>query len=196
MMWWNKHREDDLDRELRSHLEAETLEQGNLDSAKRAFGNVARVKEEVREMWGWTSLDRLARDLRYAFRTMRRRPMFTAVAVLSLAIALGANTPVFSFVDAIVLRRLPVPGSERLVIVRQNNEMFHIENCCFSYPFFRELRKRDADFEDALATTAMDITITNREQTERLKAERVSGNYFSMLGLHAAAGRLLDDNDD
>ena len=195
-MMWRRKREQDLDRELRSHLDAEAEEQGSLDSAKRAFGNITRVKEEVREMWGWTSFDRLARDLRYALRTMRRRPVFTAVAVLSLAIALGANTAVFSFVNAIVLRRLPVPGAERLVILHQKNETFGIENCCFTYPFFRELRKQDADFEDALALTSAEATLAGREQTERLNVELVSGNYFSMLGVRAAAGRLLDENDD
>lgn len=195
-MWWSKKREDDLDRELQSHLQSEAEEQGDYNAARREFGNIARVKEEVREMWGWTSLDRLARDLRYAVRTMRRRPMFTAVAVLSLAIALGANTAVFSFVNAIVLRRLPVPGAERLVILRQKNETFGIENCCFTYPFFRELRKQDADFEDTLALTSAEATLADHEQTERLQVELVSGNYFSMLGVRAAAGRLLDENDD
>jgi predicted permease len=191
-----KKKEKDLERELQSHLDLEAEESQDSYAAQRALGNIARLKEDVRAVWGSTSLDCLARDLRYAIRTMRRRPAFTAVAVLSLAIALGANTAVFSFVNAIVLRQLPVPGAERLVIVRQNNEMFHIENCCFSYPFFRELRKQDQDFEGALAMTSKDITLTDREQTERLQAEIVSGNYFSMLGVHAAAGRLLDENDD
>lgn len=147
-------------------------------------------------MWGWTSLDRLAQDLRYALRTMRRRPTFTAVAVLSLAIAIGANTAVFSFVNAIVLRRLPVPGAERLVILRQKNATFGIENCCFTYPFFRELGKQDADFEDTLAVTSAEATLADGEQTERLPVELVSGNYFSMLGVRAAAGRLLNEDDD
>src|SRR5262245_21940555 len=74
---------------------------------------------------------------------MRRRPMFTAIAVLSLVIALAANTAIFSFARAIVLKTLPVAGAERLVILRHQDEMFHIENCCFPYAFFRELRKQD-----------------------------------------------------
>src|SRR5947208_5858830 len=94
---------------------------------------------------------RLWQDLRYAARMMARRPVFSVIAVVSLAIALGANTAVFSFARAVVLKALPVAGAERLVIVRQQNETFHIENCCFSYPFLRELRAQDVDFEDVLA---------------------------------------------
>lgn len=127
---------------------------------------------------------------------MRRRPMFTAVAILSLGMGLGANTAVFSFVQAIVLKRLPVEGADRLVILRQKNEMFGIENCCFPYRFFQELRKQDTDFEDVLAVSPATVNLTDQEQTERLEAEVVSGNYFHMLGVRPAAGRLLDETDD
>ncbi len=147
-------------------------------------------------MWGWTSIERLWRDLRYAARIMVRRPGFTAVAVLSLAIALGANTAIFSFARAIVLKTLPVPGAERLVLIRQHNEMFHMENCCFTYPFFRELRRQGGVFEDVLAVRATEVNLTDADQTERLMAEIVRGNYFEMLGVRAAAGRLLSESDD
>src|SRR5262249_54720981 len=147
-------------------------------------------------MWGWTWLERLVRGLRYAARMMRRKSGFAAVAVLSLGIALGANTAIFSFVRAIVLKKLPVPGAGRLGILRQQNEMFHMENCCFPHPFFRELRQQETDFEDVLAVFSAQVNLTDRDQTERLQAEIVSGNYFRMLGVRAAAGRLLDEGDD
>lgn len=135
-------------------------------------------------------------DLRYAFRAIVRRPLYAAVAIFSLAVALGANTAVFSFVNAIVLKRLPVLGGTRLVLIRQQNQQFNIENCCFPYAFFRELRNEETDFEDVLALHVVEIKLTDQEQTERLGAEIVSGNYFRMLGVQAAAGRLLDDSDD
>jgi predicted permease len=136
------------------------------------------------------------RNVRYAARSLRRSPLFTAVAVFSLAAGIGANTAVFSFVRAIVLQQLNVPGADRLVVLRQQNEMFHIENCCFSYKVFREIRREDSDFEDVLAVAEREVKLTDRGETERLRAELVSGNYFRMLGVRAAAGRLIGDSDD
>ncbi len=135
-------------------------------------------------------------DLRYAARSLRRSPLFTAVAILSLASGIGANTAVFSFVRAIVLQNLNVSAAERLVILRQQNEMFHMENCCFPYKVFREIRREDTDFEDVLAVAERDVKVTDRGETERLQAELVSGNYFRMLGVRAAAGRLIGESDD
>lgn len=212
-VWWWKLRRfltggrglaDDLREEMNAHMEfeiQESLAKGMTPeaarvAARRHFGNATLIAEKTREAWSFRWIEALLLDLRYALRTMGRRPVFTTVAVLSLAIALGANTAVFSFVNAIVLKTLPVPGASRLVIIRQQNEQFHIENCCFSYAFFRELRKQETDFEDVLALNATEINLTDQEQTERLRAEIVSGNYFRVLGVRAAAGRLLDESDD
>src|SRR5580704_3005820 len=99
MFWWRrKERERDLDRELRSHLELEAEEQRNTgrssddarSAAQRAFGNSAFIKEAVREMWGWTSRERLSHDLRYSVRILRKAPGFAAAAILSLALGIGA----------------------------------------------------------------------------------------------------------
>ncbi len=199
-----KRREEELREEMAAHLEFEVDERMargmTLDAARaaarRRFGNAAAIAERTREVWSIRWLEALARDARYAARSITRRPAFTAAAVGSLAIALGANTAVFAFVNAIVLKRLPVAGAERLAVLRQKNEQFHMENCCFGYPFFRALRRARTDFDDVLAINSVDATMTDRGETERLQIELVSGNYFHMLGVRPAAGRLLDEADD
>src|SRR5579859_5745615 len=90
-------------------------------------------------------LEELLQNLRYAIRTLRHSPMFTAVAVLSLALGIGANTAVFSFMRGIVMKQLAVPGADRLVVIRQTNERFNMENCCFRFDFFRDLRREALD---------------------------------------------------
>ena len=125
MHWWQrKDRERDLERELRADLELETAEQeeNHLSAeearyaAQRAFGNTTLVKEEVREMWGWTRWHILVQDFRYALRTLRKSPGFATTAVFTLALGIGASTAVFTVVDSVVLQPLSYRDSARLVV--------------------------------------------------------------------------------
>jgi putative ABC transport system permease protein len=191
-----KQRERDLERELRAHLDMETEELGDAYAARRALGNATLIKEEVRGMWGWRRFEELARNLRQAVRALAKRPSLAVVAIVSLSAGIGANTAVFSLARGIVLKKLPVPGADRLVIPQQHNTAFHIDNCCFSPGFFKELRRTDVDFEDMLAVGAQEIVLADASQAEKIYAEIVSPNYFRMLGVQPALGRLLDEADE
>ena len=196
MFGWRRRREQDLDRELRSHLEAEAEEQqADGFAARRVFGNLARTKENVREAWGWTWLERLAQDLRYALRTMRQSPGFTATAVLSLALGIGANTAIFSLIDALMLRWLPVRDPQKLVqlspVPRGQSP-----SASLSYPVIQELGAQHDIFSGVFGFAGAILYTGPPSATERTTGAWVTGEFYETLGLTAVAGRLLTRSDD
>jgi putative ABC transport system permease protein len=143
-------------------------------------------------------------DLRFSLRQIRRSPGFMITAVLTLALGVGANTAIFSLLDQALLRSLPVRDPERLVILSATGKAWqgHSSNHgggvekSFSYPMYRDLRDKGAAFDGLIATSPATVGVTRDNSSDMAGAEIVSGNYFSVLGVPAAAGRLLTQADD
>jgi len=137
-------------------------------------------------------------DLRLALRGLRRNPLFATVAILSLALGIGANTAIFTLLDQIVLRRLPVRAPEQIVMVFQNanNMGSNVGTRMNSYPMYQDLQARAEPFAEVLCRRTADASISIDQSTERVTAELVSGNYFSMLGVQPAAGRVFNSQQD
>jgi len=199
----------DLNEEIRFYLQEETrlrIDRGAAPAeaaaaAERDFGNVLLVKQTTRDMWGWTLLEDFARDLRYALRLLRRSPVFTAVAVLSLALGIGANTAIFSLADAVIFRKLPVRDPERLFQVRTVADRG--VQLVLSYPLYRDIRDRNQVFESTAAAGSFAIPepialetggTARREMQARITI--VTGNYFAALGIDPVLGRTLTPADD
>jgi len=215
-MWWRKRREDDLDRELRAHLDLEAEEGGDAAAARRALGNIGSIKEEVRMTWGWTWLETLGQDLRYSLRVLLQNPGFTTVAVLSLALGIGANTALFSLIDAAMLKMLPVRDPQQLRILtwvrdQEDNPKAPIHSHSgygmrdgdgaplsgsFAYPAYVQLRDHLPQFSDLVAYATSQFTFTARGASEFANGQFVSGNYFNGLGAVPILGRAIVTDDD
>ena len=225
-----RRKEEDLSEELEFHMEeeAEERQEDGLPSdqarwmARRDLGNVTLLKEETRAAWGWTALEQFGQDARYAFRTMASNRMFTLLAVGSLALGIGANTAIYSFMDSILLRALPVSDPSSLVLlnwhsqdrspkgVKESSSVVHsmdgsiysdprwgISAPIFPYPVFELLQNDGSVFSSIFAFhPAGVLNLTIKGQAEAVSGEYVSGNYFGGLGVLPAAGRMILPNDD
>jgi hypothetical protein len=205
-MFWRRRKkhQQDLERELRDHLdlEAEELRESGVSAeeaafgAHRAFGNTTLIKEEIRNMSGWTSLEQIAQDLRYSLRLLRKSLVFTTVAVFSLALGIGANTIIFSTVENVLLLSLPYPGSERLFAVWSRSAAHGAEPMHVSAADFYDWRAQSRAFKSLTAYASWPMNLTNIDEPRRLETELVSANLFSTLGVHALVGRTFAPDED
>ena len=216
---------DELDADIREHIERET--QDNIGrgmtpeearyAAVRKFGNVTRVKEDTRDVWRVAWIEDLWQDIRYGLRMLRNSPGFTAVAVLTLALGIGANTAIFSLIDAVMLRSLPVENPSELVLLKWtahnapriigymssgdciSNLRFGATNpsgCSFSEPMFREIRDANKFAGVAAFANSGPLSLTGNGSASVISGQLVSGDFFHTLGLKATAGRVLELSDD
>src|SRR5271155_3737467 len=146
-------------------------------------------------------MNNVLQDIRYALRTLRKAPLFAVVAILSLALGIGANTAIFSLVDQVILRLLPVRDPQQLVVLHRNYSLNGSDSSdnyesVFSYPMYRAIRDHDAAFSGVIARCGGSVTVLYQGNAESADAEIVSGNFFQVLGVGAAAGRLFRPEDD
>jgi predicted permease len=203
MKFWRQRKDEELDAEIRSHLDEairDRIARGEAPDEARAnalreFGNVGLVKEVTREMWGWASLERLMQDVRFGLRMLRKNPGFSLIAILTLALGIGATTTVFSLANAVLLRPLPVNDPDTLVSVNkagQNGSGMHT----ISYPDYLDYLSRNEVFADLLVWSEAPLSLNLDGQAESAYGMVVSGNYFSTLGVQPALGRFFSAEED
>jgi predicted permease len=213
---------DDLAEEIRSHLRME--EQENLESgmppeeahyaALRRFGNVTLAQERSREMWGWNSVETLWQDLRFGLRQLRRNPGLVSVIVLSLALGIGANTAIFSLIDAVMLQTLPVKQPGQLVLLdwaaqgwpgfinslrgnMDEDKSGRTTSTSFSYPVFEQMRTLNSVFSGACGFADPGrLNVGVNGLAGMAEGELVSGDYFSTLRVEPILGRAFTREDD
>jgi len=212
-LWERRQLESDLADELAFHLamrEEKNQEAGVAESAGRSFGNPVLVKEDLRDQWTFRAMENFWRDLRYAARMLWRSPGFTLVATLSLAIGIGGNTAIFSVVDAILLKSLPVREPEQLRVVVSTGEDpfsshtgYHATNragisvsSSFSYSTYQQFQRSVRQFSDFIGFASAQVTVLAGATSHYADADLVTGNYFTSLGVTSLAGRTLTAEDD
>jgi len=199
--------ESELDRELRYHIDRriDDLVRTGLSEpeARRQaileLGGLAQVREEVRDAWLIRRLREFFHDLRFAARAFLRTPSFTATAVLSLALGIGATTAIYSLVDQVLLRQLPIRGPDRLVLIDWNGDQLADgwgSGNLMSYPICRDLQIEDRFFDGVFCRHPTTVNLSIGSETKPAAAEVVSGTYFSVLGVRPSFGRLFSNEDD
>jgi putative ABC transport system permease protein len=193
---------DELEQDIRDHIETET--QDNIGrgmsreearyAAVRKFGNVMRVKEETRAVWNIVWLEQLLQDLRYGVRQLLRSPGFTAIAITTLALGVGANAAIFSFVNAVLLKPLPYPQAEQIVSVWEKRPDGGSNP--ISTLNLLDWQRQNRCFQFLSAVARDTVTLTGSGSPEELNVQRVSASYFKVLGVGATLGRTFAEGED
>jgi predicted permease len=224
--WFRGKKQDqELQEELHAHLEMaarDRADRGESTSeaqraARREFGNVELVRQTTRDIWGWRWLDNLYEDARYGFRALGKNPGFSFAAILTLALGIGANTAIFSIIDAALLRALPVRDADHLVLFEwraHQSPKYHSyssygdctrtqsesspSGCSFSQPFYGQMQAQSSVFSNVAAYAfSQSLNLTGNGPASTVDSVNyVSGNYFETLGVQPAMGRMFTDSDD
>ncbi|HET7840094.1 MAG TPA: ABC transporter permease, partial [Terriglobia bacterium] len=194
--------ENNLDDELKFHVEMkirENLEAGMSPEEARAaalrqFGNVARAREEARAAWTFARLETFAQDIRFGLRQLGRNPGFTAIAIFTLALGIGANTAIFSVVNGVLLNPLPFPEPDQLVALHASKPNF--ERGAISYPNFLDWQKENHSFSAIAVCRSISMNLTGMGEAERMNAEFITSDFFPLLGVKPQLGRTLFPGED
>jgi predicted permease len=193
---------ENLEREIESHLEMarqERVDRGQSSveasaATRREFGNLALVRQVTRDQWGWLWLEEFLQDLRYGARTLRKNPGFTAIAILTLALGIGANTSLFTVVNAVLLHPLPYPHPEQLLTLHESKPNFLAGS--ISYPNFRDWQKDNRTLSSMAVTRGTSFTVTGLGEAEQVNARFISSEFFSILGVNPLLGRTFASGED
>jgi putative ABC transport system permease protein len=196
-MFWRKRKQSDFTAEIEAHLELETeqlKEQGLSEeearrAARRAFGNVTQAQERFYESGRWLWWDHLVQDLRFGLRMLAKNPGFAAVVVLTLGLGIGVNTAIFSFLDAILNLHFPIKEQNQIANLWGSNNSIGVTRNFLSIPDFVDHRQQNRVFDDLAAYSDQTFHLTNVAEPQNLSGNRVSFNYFHVLGVQPARGR-------
>ena len=204
--WQKSERQTQLRQEIQSHLQmaaSDRVDRGESaelaqQAARRDFGNVALIEQVTRDHWGWRWLDEFAQDLRYSARMLRKNPGFTLVAVLTLALGIGANTAIFSVVHAVLLKALPYPQADRLVMVYEDVRLPNYQNRKNepSPGNFSDWSSQNTVFETMAAYRNRSFNLTGEGEPARVEGELVTSAFFSTLQTTPVLGRAFAPEED
>jgi predicted permease len=203
-MFRRRRKTDDFRAEIEEHLQLEMdrlredglSEEEAATAARRTFGNVTRAEERFHESSRWLWFEHLCQDIHFGLRILRRNPGFTAVAVLTLALGIGANTAIFSLIHAVLLRPLPFPQPDRLVRIWERRAASRDANFPVSGHEFAAWREQSHVFERMALFDTGALTLTGRGDPESVGILRVSADFFPLLGVQPASGRAIQDGED
>src|SRR3981189_3293123 len=163
-------------------------------AARREFGNVALVQQVTRDQWGTRLFEEFLQDLRYAARMLRKNPAFTLIAILTLALGIGANTALFSVVNGVLLNPLPFPNPDQLVAVYSRTANF--KESSSSYPNFLDWQKQNKSFASLGAFRSESYNLTGIGEPERLNCDMISAEFLPALGISLPLGRNFRPEED
>lgn len=203
-MFRRRRTEQILEDEVRHHIELQTEEyiragmtpEEAARAARLRFGTISSVQERCREQNKVLQVESVWQDLRFAFRTFSADKGFTAVVLITLALGIGANTAVFSFVRAVLLEPLPVRDPGRVVFVWETDRIRGTQREAASWPDYLDMRQRAKSFETLAASQPMDVTLTGYGEPERVPAARVTSNFFQTIGVDPVLGRVFRPGED
>ncbi len=200
--FWRRNRE--LQEEIQAHLtlaEREALESGQANrdaklSARHEFGNVAIAEELTRDMWGWRWLSELGQDLRFGLRMLKRNLGFSAIAIVCLALAIGANAAVYSWIEGILFRPFPAVAHQETLFALPGTERGTSEFTDISWPDFLDYRRSCTLVDSFIAEKIVGVTLSIGQRSERVTGSVVSSNYFDALGVRPILGRGFAPDED